>query len=540
MSTFSSIVAARFNASLGAPNANQFNVLDFGADPTGALDSSTAFTMALAGGPGTKVEVPAGTYLISADVVLPYATTLEFLEGAHGNLNNAHIILNDDLTALLGPHRGGVGWLRVQVGRPGQATLKWVGTSNNYMIGICQALQSTGNSTLAPRVRGVSCDGNLVASMTMLKVGGPASCSPAWGIFEEMAGYDFDIGVHGNSEQTIYREIHLNNQSGLGTDGFLIGDSQVATATSNFILRCTVQQFTTGIQFGNNSPTAPFGGCAVAVVSNCVIEGFGSTGGVAVWIRGFSSGPYIIINNYFESSDDATHTTTCLRVGGTTADPGRIFFQNNRPGGFAIPFEGWAWNNLTITNNFVIGIPNNNPNSCRFRNMDSGLSGEAKRGAIIKDNQWENAIGSTVDLAGTEANLWRGIQEFERLNTNLDSVNGTQFSTLYRAPYTSRVDNSISIPLNTSVPIPTPLAFGAELQVVNGSTGTSARFFLRAFLGSRNVEGPFEDGGSIFSNVAGTAGKVNVFWDSGTSTYRIENKFGSGSATLYGIKYQEF
>lgn len=56
------------------------NVLDFGADPTGATNSDAAFTAALAA--STHVIVPEGTFAIDAAVQIPLATTVELLSGA--------------------------------------------------------------------------------------------------------------------------------------------------------------------------------------------------------------------------------------------------------------------------------------------------------------------------------------------------------------------------------------------------------------------------------------------------------------------------
>lgn len=56
------------------------NVLDFGADPTGATNSDAAFTAALAA--SKHVIVPDGTFAIDAAVQIPLATTVELLSGA--------------------------------------------------------------------------------------------------------------------------------------------------------------------------------------------------------------------------------------------------------------------------------------------------------------------------------------------------------------------------------------------------------------------------------------------------------------------------
>ncbi len=50
------------------------NVLDYGADPTGIASSQSAFEAALA--TGNSVYIPKGTYLVTGNLVLPYAKTM--------------------------------------------------------------------------------------------------------------------------------------------------------------------------------------------------------------------------------------------------------------------------------------------------------------------------------------------------------------------------------------------------------------------------------------------------------------------------------
>lgn len=506
-------------------------VTEFGADPTGGIDSAGAINATLANGPGTKAVVPPGTYLINSQVTIPYGCSLQFLDGAYVQ-QSAPIILNENLSSLIGPHRGGVGFIRGQA-PSSKAVLTWVGAPNSFMIGVCQALSSFGSSNIAPKVQGISCDANLIAGMTMLAVGGPAGCSPTWGIFSELAGYDFNIGIHAFGEQCSFREIHLNNQTTLGTYGVLNGDTNAAASVTHYYERLTIQNFTTGFRVGSGGV-----GGGLLVLRESVIEGFGTTGGIAIDIQGAHSGPYVIEDNYFEASDDASNTTTCFRIGSTGDTGGHIQILRNRIGGFAIPFEGISWDNLEVEGNTINGIPQTNPNRCRFKNTNSGLAGVAKRSGLVKDNAWENT--DAPDLAGTETLGVRGMSEFERLNTNLDPVNHHPFRTLYRAPVTTSVDNTLTITSGTSVPIPTPLSFGATVWIVNASIGSCARFFLRAAEGARHVDGPYEDAGAVFSTTQGTAGKINVYWDAGTSSYRVENQLGGGFSQVHCFKYEEF
>lgn len=63
--------------------ADVLSAVTSGADPTGAADSTTAIQAALNACPaGGVVYLPAGTYLVSAPLIIPQAVTLR---GAHGN-----------------------------------------------------------------------------------------------------------------------------------------------------------------------------------------------------------------------------------------------------------------------------------------------------------------------------------------------------------------------------------------------------------------------------------------------------------------------
>lgn len=65
-----SLTKASYSMINGAP----VNVLDYGADPTGATSSQAAFVAALA--TGKSVYVPAGTYLVTGNLVLPEYSTM--------------------------------------------------------------------------------------------------------------------------------------------------------------------------------------------------------------------------------------------------------------------------------------------------------------------------------------------------------------------------------------------------------------------------------------------------------------------------------
>ncbi len=524
-------------------NLGGFSVLEFGADPTGAVDSSGAFQAALNLGPGTRVHVPSGTYLINNPVFIKYATTLELLPGAQLNLSAA-LRIDEDMGQLLGWYQGE--GITFDLDLPSRPMLKWVGAINSYMIGIMQTFTPP-NDGLAQGVRGLTLDGNGVAGITGIRVGQSQILGgnpPAWTRLENIQIVNVKIGIDACGEQHTYRDIHMHNYSAAtnvaGSVGLLLASRVNTTTTALFVQRCTIENFLTGVQVGNGAT----GGIAVMTLRDCVIEGFGAAsvpanGAVAITIQGSGSGPYYLTDNYFESGDDATHANTCLQVGSTAAVPGVVHFTRNRVAGFVTSVEGISWTGLFIRENEINSVPGaTNGNTCRFRNTSNPLSGQSKINGEWKSN-WASQDLVVPDLLGTEANLWRGFREFERSNSILDPINGIPFPTVYRN-VSQGPDNTLRIANGTSVPIPTPLNGGATIWIANAAFGAVARFFLRALIGARVADGPYEDAAVVFSNVQGTAGKINVYWDAGTSTYRIQNLLGGGSSGIFAVKYDEF
>jgi len=67
---------------LTAESMSIFNALDYGADPTGVVDSTAEINAALTAGAGGVVIIPAGTYKTSATLVVPADTALRLHNGA--------------------------------------------------------------------------------------------------------------------------------------------------------------------------------------------------------------------------------------------------------------------------------------------------------------------------------------------------------------------------------------------------------------------------------------------------------------------------
>jgi hypothetical protein len=76
------------------------NVLDYGADPTGAADSSAAITAALAA--GTHIIVPTGTYRCDSMIELNASKVLELMGGATLKRMSAHSASDDPVVWMKG------------------------------------------------------------------------------------------------------------------------------------------------------------------------------------------------------------------------------------------------------------------------------------------------------------------------------------------------------------------------------------------------------------------------------------------------------
>lgn len=73
-----SLTKASYSMITGAP----VNVLDYGADPTGVSDSSTAIQTAITASSGKKVVFPSGTYLISNTINLISNVSIDFQQSS--------------------------------------------------------------------------------------------------------------------------------------------------------------------------------------------------------------------------------------------------------------------------------------------------------------------------------------------------------------------------------------------------------------------------------------------------------------------------
>ena len=66
------LTKATYSMIRGAP----VNVLDYGADPTGTVDSTAAIQDAATAAAGNTVILPEGTYLVSAPITFPQRTSV--------------------------------------------------------------------------------------------------------------------------------------------------------------------------------------------------------------------------------------------------------------------------------------------------------------------------------------------------------------------------------------------------------------------------------------------------------------------------------
>lgn len=183
-----SLTKVSYSMIAGAPA----NILDYGADSTGATDSSAAINAALAA--SNVVFIPKGTFLITANITIPRANMTLFGEGDTSVIsysgNNRRIICNQDnftmSSFLVNGNKPNVGWE----------------TTNNYDFGLRVgdgvAARVNGIKVMDMTFKDIGLDGLYVdnCSHVLVNDGCKFINCRRWGIV-------LDGGIHGTSFVTI-------------------------------------------------------------------------------------------------------------------------------------------------------------------------------------------------------------------------------------------------------------------------------------------------------------------------------------------------
>jgi len=153
-----SLTKASYSLITGAP----FNVLDYGADPTGVANSSTAFQVAInalvATGKSGRIDIPAGTYKMNSGItidasvctVVGYAALLDFSSFA-ASTGAAITITGASINYFGNPYFNGVNVIQgLKIQGPGQAVAGNTGVlftgsgllgSNDYAMRDCEVYE---------------------------------------------------------------------------------------------------------------------------------------------------------------------------------------------------------------------------------------------------------------------------------------------------------------------------------------------------------------------------------------------------------------
>lgn len=174
------------------------SVLDFGADPTGATDTTATINTALSSG-AKLVRFPAGTYRIDATVVVPKdvsivgdgagATIFDGSQAVDANIiNNAHIVSEEATyvalpTLALNANKNArtltfVSAPNVQAGDVvciyNPTNFSWLGTRDYYRAGeYIRVASVTGNVV---ELQGTLCDSYLTTAVTVYRVDDMTTC----------------------------------------------------------------------------------------------------------------------------------------------------------------------------------------------------------------------------------------------------------------------------------------------------------------------------------------------------------------------------
>ncbi len=496
------------------------SVTEFGADSTGASDSSAAFTSALAA--GKYVVVPSGTYLISSTVNIPNYTILKLMPGAFLNLS-ATLTINGDGAGLIGADA--FGWQELNL-TPLVPMIKWIGAINSTMIQV-----GTNRSPLGPGIIGVTLSGGGIAGITGILCGS-VGFGPADALFEKIAIYETFVAfeVLTNSQQNYVRKLTANNNSAGINNGTAnsIGVAVGVRTTSGGITSwkfesLIIQGFETGIQCGNGTTAGTGCGALCIFEGKNVLEGFPTQG---VGVRCLSGGPYVFKGIHYEKSAAVgNYAGRAFIIGSVTQVPNGITITecdlNASVSGTVYPanpiFELFAFDGLAIYGNRL--DYSNSFNACV---LNTGGGPRQIKGSWFGNYTFPN-VSTTLSYAEFVNDNTTGFAFVQKLNMYADQSTGLPF------PVTKNGSFSIGLATNAVAKLCTDEVRG-ECKVFNANNNWA----LFIFRGTGHfADGPFNStgGAGIWSNVQGNAGTVNLYWSAANSRYEIENKT-AGSVTI--------
>lgn len=460
----------------GAP----FNVLDYGADPTGVADSTQAIIDALtAGGSNCAIYLPTGTYKVTSQILVSHDRVHIYGDGAYAT------------TILFAPTANSTCFKFEQSGTTiNQGTVRDL------------AFRSNDNTYVKYAMHFIDISGYYVSNVV---IGGSVA-----------------IGSSGFWTDPTYSSYGIYIQ-GRDTSGFneitCFADKPIVVAPNPNEGSPPVQISIDHMNFNNLFLGATYNPC-VTFTTGVVATQVSFTGyqawvlgeGGFYWVDatspGVSTGLLFENVRYENNRDQSTyfmHIDAASGVQNVQVNGGQTGFTN-----------GFYFRHIE-----QISIDS-------FYYSQPGTSGVAMttNAADVQEINlngcyWVN--GSTVSLGGmvvqhAEAN-WNsgplpGTGQLLQPLANSGAYNEVFETTLGSKPYTLAVDAVMGIGSSTTT----------GLFVVTSRNNSTAIYTLN---GTNNTTTEIADPSGLYSVTSGNAGTLNIYWSAGNNRYEIENKIGS-------------
>ena len=471
-----SLTKVSFSMIEGAP----FNVLDYGADPTGSADSTAAILLAVAaGGSNCAIYFPTGTYKVTSQILISndrvhiygdgqYATTIMFAPTANSTLFK----FQQGATTI------------------NQGSVRNLGIRSNDNTYVKYALHFIDISNY---------------SVSNVAIGGGVAIGNA-GFWTDPTYSSYGIYIQGR-DSTGFDQI------------ICFADKPIVVAPNPNVGSPPIQISIDHFNFNNLFLGATYHPCIIftpgVTASNVSFTGY------QAWVLG--EGGF-----YWSEPSNLTGASNTLTFGNiryeNNRDESTYFIHiDNASGVQNVQVTGCTFG---FTNGFYLrGVSQIALNSVYY--SVPGTSGVAMNANAtcqeINLNGCFWASGSTASLTGLQVQHQEASWTSGPLPGTGYILNSLANSGTYNETFETTLGSKINV-----LAIDAVLGIGSitttGLFVVTSRNNTTALYSLNGGAGTTTE---ISDASGLYSPTAGNAGTLNIYWSSGNSRFEIQNKIGS-------------
>lgn len=470
-----SLTKVTFSMIEGAP----FNVLDYGADPTGSADSTAAIIAALAaGGSNCAIYLPTGTYKVTSQILVSHDRVHIYGDGAYAT------------TILFAPTANSTCFKFEQAGTTiNQGTVRDL------------AFRSNDNTYVKYAMHFIDISGYYVSNVV---IGGSVAIGNS-GFWTDPTYSSYGIYIQGR-DSTGFNEITC------------FADKPIVVGPNPNVGSPPVQISIDHFNFNNLFLGATYNPCIIftsgVVATQVSFTGFQAwvlgEGGF-YWVDattpGASNGLSFQNIRYENNRDQSTyfmHIDSASGVQNVQVSDGQFGFTN----GF-----------------YLRGVSQISLNSVYY--AEPGTSGVAMNANTtvfeVNLNGCFWAPASTATLTGLQVQHQEGSWTSGPLPGTGYILPALANSGTYNEVFETTLGSSVKV-LAVDAVLGIGSATTTGLFVVTSRNNSTALYTLN---GSNNTTTEIADPSGLYSVTAGNAGTLNIYWSAGNSRYEIQNKIGS-------------